>query len=89
MNQDLAFEPTILVPFNADGGLDDVRESLQDGIKKVERELRESHPDAAESDILHTLWQVLITNWSISAIAANEWERRFVELEKELKDDPA
>ena len=76
MNQDLALESTILIHFDSSGEFDAVRQSLQDGIKQVERELRENHPDATESEILHTLWQILITNWSISAIAAKEWEDR-------------
>ena len=71
-NSKLNFESTILIPYDASGDFDSVRQSIHDGIIQVEGELRAKHPDAEESEVLHTLWHMIISNWAITAIAANE-----------------
>ena len=72
MNEKLNFEPLILIPYDASGDFDSVRQSIHDGVMQVEAELRAKHPDATEPELLHTLWQMMISNWAISAIAADQ-----------------
>ena len=64
-------EPMIIVAYDTSGSFDDVRQSIHEGILQVESHLRDKHPDATEAELLHTLWQMMISNWAITAIAAN------------------
>ena len=65
-------ESLILIHYDASGDFDSVRQSIHDGIMQVETELRTKHPDVKESELLNTLWNMIISNWAITAIAANE-----------------